>query len=313
VFQRLPRLLREIAADLGKPAELAIEGGETEADKAIVEMLFEPLLHVVRNAIDHGVERADVRAARGKPATAIIRLVASRHSDNVVVEVRDDGQGIDVARVRQVAAERKVIAEDALAALSDDEVMQLVFEPGFSTAAAVTGLSGRGVGMDAVRHAVGRVGGAVGIASRPGQGTTVRFTLPFSVMMTTVVQVGAGDRLFGIPLDAIVETVLVDAEAIAPIGGAQAIVYRNRTIPLVDLAQSLGLPVAERTAPDAIVVVTRVDGHYGALRVDRIGERMDVMLKPLEGLLADARGLAGSTLLGDGSVLLVLDVGELLQ
>jgi two-component system chemotaxis sensor kinase CheA len=313
VFQRFPRLVREISADLGKPTELVIEGGETEADKAIVEMLFEPLVHVLRNAIDHGVERADVRAARGKPATATVRLAASRHADNVVIEVADDGQGIDAARVRQAAAERKLLSDDALAGLSDDEAIQLVFEPGFSTAGAVTGLSGRGVGMDAVRHAVGRFGGAVTLESRPGLGTTVRFTLPFSVMMTTVVQVGAGDRFFGIPLDVIVETVLVDADAIVPVGGAQALVYRNRTIPLVDLAASLGLPLAERRESKAMVVVTRVDGQYGALRVDRIGERMEIMLKPLEGLLAGAPGLAGSTLLGDGSVLLVLDVGELLQ
>jgi two-component system chemotaxis sensor kinase CheA len=212
-----------------------------------------------------------------------------------------------------VATERGLLPDDALAGLSDDEAIQLVFEPGFSTAGAVTGLSGRGVGMDAVRHAVGRFGGAVALESRPGLGTTVRFTLPFSVMLTTVVQVGAADRFFGIPLDAIVETVLVDADAIVPVGGAQALVYRNRTIPLVDLAASLGLPLAERREPKAMVVVTRVDGQYGALRVDRIGERMEIMLKPLEGLLAGAPGLAGSTLLGDGSVLLVLDVGELLQ
>jgi two-component system chemotaxis sensor kinase CheA len=313
VFQRFPRLLREISRDLGKPAQLSIEGGETEADKAIVEMLFEPLLHVLRNAIDHGVVVPWSRSGRRKPPTATIRLSAHRQSEHVIVEVADDGQGIDVARVRRVASERKLFADDIVAALSDDELIDLIFEPGFSTATEVTGLSGRGVGMDAVRHAVERFGGSVSVGSRPGEGTTVRFTLPFSVMMTRVVLVGAGERVFGIPLDVVVETLRVAADSIAKIGAAHAIVLRNRTVPLVSLAEAVGLASDELAAGEATIVVVKAEGHYGALRVDRIGERMEVMLKPLDGLLAGMRGLAGSTLLGDGSVLLVLDVGELLQ
>ena len=312
-FARLPRLLREMSSDLKKPARLVVEGAETEADKAIVEMLFEPLLHVLRNAMDHGVENVSTRAAQGKPPVATIRLRAGRQGEHVVVEVSDDGAGIDVARIRQVALERDIIPEDLVAAMSDQEATNMIFEPGFSTARVVTGLSGRGVGMDAVRTSVSRLGGQVSVESRAGHGTTVRFTLPFSVMMTRVMVVRAEEQSFGIPLDAVVETLRIDADRIAPIGAAHAVVLRNRTLPVVALAGALGLTQDGRPTAEATLVVTKINGLYGALRVDRIGERMEVMLKPLDGLLAGMRGVAGSTLLGDGSVLLVLDLGELFQ
>jgi len=313
VFQRFPRLVREIAADLGKPASLIIEGDDTEADKVIVEMLFEPLLHLLRNALGHGVEPASLRAAQGKPAAATIRLRGARQGEHVVVEVSDDGRGIDVGRVRQAALERKVAAAEILDAMSDAEAIDLIFAPGFSTAAEVTDLSGRGVGLDAVRTAVERLAGQVSVESRSGEGTSVRLTLPFSVMMTRVMTVEAGGQMFGIPLDAIVETIRVGADSIIPVGAATAIVFRNRTVPVVELAGVLGVKRGESKETEATVVVARIEGQFGGLRVDRLGERMEVMLKPLEGILSGMPGIAGSTLLGDGSVLLVLDLGELLQ
>jgi len=313
VFQRFPRLVREISADLGKPASLVIEGEDTEADKVIVEMLFEPLLHLLRNALGHGVEPASLRAAQGKPAAATIRLRGARQGEHVVVEVSDDGRGIDVARVRQAALERKVAAAEILDAMSDAETIDLIFAPGFSTAAEVTDLSGRGVGLDAVRTAVERLAGQVSVESRAGEGTSVRLTLPFSVMMTRVMTVEAGGQMFGIPLDAIVETIRVGADSIIPVGAAEAIVFRNRTVPVVELAGVLGVKRGESKETEATVVVARIEGQFGGLRVDRLGERMEVMLKPLEGILSGMPGIAGSTLLGDGSVLLVLDLGELLQ
>ena len=313
VFQRFPRLVREIAADLGKSATLVIEGGDTEADKAIVEMLFEPLLHVLRNAIDHGIEEASTRAALHKPPTAIIRLRAQREGEHVIVEVSDDGRGIDVGRIRRLARERNLLSEEALSAMSDEEVINIIFEPGFSTSADVTGLSGRGVGMDAVRSAVERLAGHVSVESRAGHGTTLRFILPFSVMMTRVMLVGAGEQMFGIPLDAVVETLRIGADRIAPIGAAQVVVIRDRTIPVVSLAEALDVTRTGRQEAEVTLVVTKIEGHYGALRVDRVGERMEVMMKPLDGLLTGMRGLAGSTLLGDGSVLLILDVDTLIQ
>lgn len=313
VLQRFPRLVREISASLDKPVKLLIEGDETEADKAIVEMLFEPLLHIVRNALDHGVEASSVRRERNKPGVATLRIRASRQGGHVLVEVEDDGGGIDVARVRAVAKERGVASAEILDAMTEAEIVDLVFAAGFSTASRVTGLSGRGVGMDAVRTAVERVGGRVTIDSRSGLGATVKLLLPFSAMITHVMTVEAGGQMFGIPLDAVVETVGVPAETIMGVGAAQAVVRRNRTIPVFELAGLLQVREQRHDSPEAVIVVASIAGQLGGLRVDRLGERMEVMLKPLDGLLAGLPGIAGTTILGDGRVLLVLDLTEVLQ
>jgi two-component system chemotaxis sensor kinase CheA len=313
VFQRFSRLVREMAVSLDKPARLVVEGEGTEADKAVVESLFEPLLHVIRNALDHGVEDSVVRRAAGKPEAALIRLQGYREGERVIVEVIDDGAGIDPAVIRRVAAARGLMPKDALAALSDEDVIELIFAPGFSTAATVTDLSGRGVGMDAVRSAVERMGGRVSIRSRKGEGTTVRFVLPFTVMMTRVMIVEAAGQAFGVPFEAVVETLQLPRGDISPVGSAHAFVLRGRTVPLVSLSGTLGLASEVARPPSVKAVVTAIGGHLSALEVDGFGERLDVMLKPMDGLLAGMPGVAGTTLLGDGRVLIVLDLMELLQ
>jgi len=313
IFRRFPRLVREMATSLGKASRLVIVGESTEADKAVVEALFEPLLHVIRNAVDHGVEAPDQRAAAGKPDNATIRLSGWREGEHIIVEVVDDGRGIDPRELRQTAAQRGFANADALASMADDEVVNLIFAPGFSTAAAVTHVSGRGVGMDALRSSVERLGGRVTIHSRPTQGTTVRFTLPFTVMTTGLMTVESGGQAFGIPFEAVVETVRLPRDEISRLGAARAFVMRGRTIPLVVLAEALGLDRGPTDATVANTVVVDLGGQLGALEVDRIGERLDVMLKPMDGLLAGMRGIAGTTLLGDGQVLIVLDLQELLE
>jgi two-component system, chemotaxis family, sensor kinase CheA len=315
VFQRFPRALREMSLNLGKPAQIKIDGEDTEADKTIVEMLFEPLLHVVRNAVDHGIEDIEHRRLAGKPPVATITLRAVRDGDQVLITVSDDGAGIDVERIRQVAKDRGVASEEDLRGMSDSAVMDLVFVPGLSTASSITEISGRGVGMDAVRAAVERIGGRVSIASRPTQGTTVSFLLPFSVLMTQVMVVEAGGQAFGIPLDAVMETLLVAQGAISGVGEGRVIVQRNRTIPIVDLGSVLHV-VQEKRARDSsevTVIITAIADQLVGLQVERVGERMEVVLKPLEGLLAGTPGIAGTTLLGDGRVLLVLDILGILQ
>ncbi len=313
IFQRFPRLVREMAGSLGKSARLVSEGEGTEADKVVIEALFEPLVHVVRNAVDHGVESAEQRRAAGKPETAIIGLRGHREGEHVIIEVHDDGRGIDPAEMRRVAASRGLATAEALAALSDDEAVDLIFVPGFSTATAVTDISGRGVGMDVVRSAVARLGGRVKVSSRLGAGTTVRLLLPFTVMMTRVMTVEVAGQVFGVPFNAVVETLQVPRDRIISIGAAEAFELRGRTVPLVALARALGLNHDRRTSPVANIVVTDLGGQWGALEVDRFGERLDVMLKPMAGLLAGMTGLAGTTLLGDGRVLIVLDLEELLR
>jgi two-component system, chemotaxis family, sensor kinase CheA len=309
VFQRFSRLVREMSESLTKPVRLVVEGEETQADKAIVEMLFEPLLHVVRNAMDHGVETSGERAAAGKSAIATICLRGRREGQHVLVEVEDDGRGIDADRIRRVAVERGLVTADTVAGMSEGAVIDLIFMPGFSTATDVTDLSGRGVGMDAVRASIERLGGRVQLETRAGAGSTVRLVLPFSVMMTRVMTVEAGGQWFGIPLDAVVETVRVRRDEIRSVGQAHAFVLCNRTVPLVGLAAALGWAKAE-SDPDVTVVVASSGGVLGGLEVERLGARMDVMLKPPEGLLSGIPAIAGTTTLGDGQVLLVLDVKE---
>lgn len=313
VFQRFPRLVREMSNAAGKPSRLITEGEDTEADKAIVEALFEPLLHVVRNALDHGIEAPEIREARGKPAVAVIVLRALRSGEHVVVEVEDDGGGIDVARVRQVAIERGAASRESVEAMDEEEAANLIFRPGFSTAATVTALSGRGVGMDAVRTAIVGMGGMVEVDNRPGAGAVVRFLLPFTLMMTRVMTVYAGGQAFGIPFDAVVETVRTPRDHVSSIGAARAFVYRDQTTPVIDLARTLGAAGERNAAGDATLVVTSVAGELSAFEVDQVGTSLDVMLSPMDGLLSGVRGIAGATVLGDGKVLIVLDLHELAE
>jgi two-component system chemotaxis sensor kinase CheA len=313
VFNRFPRLVREIAETLGKPAKLVTEGDDTEADKVIVEHMFEPLLHIIRNALDHGIETPAERSALGKPPIATINLLAARSGDVVVIEVQDDGRGIDIDKVRALAVKREVADPATIAQMSDDEIADLVFAAGFSTAAAITDLSGRGVGMNVVRSNVERLGGTARLVSRPGLGTSVVLRLPFSVMMTRVMTVEAGGQVLGLPLDHVVETASVPRDQISAIGKSHAFVLRNRTIPLVNLARTLGQPESGAPSPEAKIVIVSVDGQLGGLEVQRLGDRLDVMLKPMDGILQGMPGVAGTSLLGDGTVLVVLDLQDLLQ
>ena len=296
-----------------KPAKLVTDGDDTEADKVVVEHLFEPLLHVIRNALDHGIETVAERATLGKPPIATINLRAARNGDVVVVEVQDDGRGIDIEKVRTLALKQEITDPASIAQMTDDEIADLVFAAGFSTAKTVTDLSGRGVGMNVVRSNVERLGGTARVASQPGIGTTVTLRLPFSVMMTRVMTVEAGGQILGLPLDHVVETALVSRSQISSVGKGKAFVLRNRTIPVIDLAASLGHSIGAESSAEAKLVVISFGGQLSGLEVTRFGERLDIMLKPMDGLLHGMPGVAGTSLLGDGSVLVVLDLLDLLH
>jgi two-component system chemotaxis sensor kinase CheA len=311
-FRRLPRLVRDVATRLGRAVSFTIEGAATQADKATVDALYEPLLHVLRNAVDHGVEPPAVRRAAGKLPQGRIALQAGAEGERVVVTVTDDGAGIDAATLRRTAAARGLASPEALAAMDDAAALDLVFLPGFSTASAVTETSGRGVGMDAVRAALQAIGGQVSIAPAPGGGTLVRLVVPQAVAITTVVVVSAAGEAFGVPIALIMETARVPRAAILPVGSGAAFVLRERTIPLVNLAALLG-GAAPADPREAKVLVVSVAGQPVGLEVDRFGARMDVVVRPLQGLLAGLPGLRGSALLGDGRVLLVLNLPELLR
>lgn len=316
VFRRFPRLVRDLAAGLDKKVSLVTEGDATEADRPIVEALFEPLLHVLRNAVDHGIETPDQREKSGKPIPAIITLRAARIGEEVVVEIADDGCGIDPAAIRATAQARGLAGAAALAAMSDTALLELIFAPGFSTSGTVSDLSGRGVGMDAVRAAISGLGGRVELATRPGAGTLIRFHLPFTVLLTRLLVVQAGGQAFGLPFEALAETLQVPRRQVIRTGDTDAVHWRGRTLPLLSLAQ-LVFPsdAGPDDGPAEVVqaVIIRDEVTFTALQVGRIGRQIDVMLKPLDGPLTGMRGIAGTALQGDGNVLIVLELQELLK
>ncbi|MEV0565986.1 chemotaxis protein CheA [Dactylosporangium sp. NPDC050588] len=312
-FSRFPRLVRDLSRRLGKRIELVTEGEDTMADKDVIEALADPLVHLVRNSLDHGIETPDERTTAGKPPQASITLSAVADGDAVVVEVADDGRGVDPVRVRQKAYERGLIGEEQLETMPDADAVNLIFQPGFSTAEQVSDLSGRGVGMDAVRASVERLGGTVTMRSEPGAGTVTRLRLPLSMAVTQVMVISVAGQRFGVPVDLVVETVRVPRDGVGRVLHQDVVVLRDEVVPVVDLAAELGLPWTPDPGADRAILVVSVGGGSVGLLVERFHREVDVILKPMEGLLSTAGHFVGTALLGDGLVLLVLNLKEVLS
>ncbi|NDY90493.1 chemotaxis protein CheA [Ideonella livida] len=313
IFQRFPRLVRDTSRRLGKEVNLVLDGQETAADKNIIESLGDPLVHIVRNSLDHGIETPEVRQAAGKPAVGTLRISARQESDRVVIEIHDDGKGMDPVVIKRKAWEKGLIDEAAMERMSDQEAIHLIFAPGFSTADVVSDLSGRGVGMDVVRTAVERVHGNVSLESVKGQGTRIRLSLPLSMAVTNVMTIEADGQVFGVPMDTVVETVRVPAAAVRRIKQSLVATLRGRIVPLKPLNQLLGLaaPPLTNDSEEYAVLVVRVGDETVGLLVDNFRETADIILKPLAGVLGGLSAYAGSALMGDGSVLMVLNVKEM--
>jgi two-component system chemotaxis sensor kinase CheA len=312
-FRRLPRMVHDLSRRLGKPTELVIDGDAIEADKAIVDELFEPLLHLVRNAMDHGIEDAAGRVAAGKPAKAILRLWVMRQGDRLVVGIADDGRGIDPEAIRSAAVRKGLATAEQAGRLDDAGALDLLFAAGFSTSADVSDLSGRGVGLDTVRSAIARLGGTVDLTSRVGAGTTITLHLPVSFALTQLLVVSVAGERYGVPMQSVLETVRVRRRAITPIRGNRAFVLRDRTVPLLSLSALLGLDEDAATEEeDLTVLVLALEDQQVGITIDAVAERMETITRPLGGLLTGVRGIAGTTVLGDGRVLLVLDVAGLI-
>jgi two-component system chemotaxis sensor kinase CheA len=307
VFRRFTRPVREAARGLGKEVVLDVAGEDTEADRSIVENLFEPLLHVVRNAVDHGLEDPATRLRGGKPGAGRIRIAAGQDDDGIVVSVSDDGRGIDPTFIRRRAVERGLCSVEAAATLDDEAVTDLIFAPGFSTAESVGALSGRGVGMDAVRAAAVRMGGRVSVESQVGLGTTVRLHLPRTVALARIMVVEAGGESYGIAMNAVVEVVRSPRTAIHAVAGGNATVLRGRTVPVFRLVDLSGHGQVSFAAPEALLLAIRAGAETVALEVDRVEDRIEAVVRPPSGLVGSLPGVAGTTLLGNGRVLLVLD------
>jgi two-component system, chemotaxis family, sensor kinase CheA len=314
IFQRFPRMVRDISRKLGKEVELVLEGESTEADKNIIEALSDPLIHIVRNSLDHGLESPEVRAAAGKNATGKLLIRATQESDRVLIEIIDDGRGINPNVIKQKAYEKGLIDESTLERLSDQEAVNLVFAAGFSTVEVISDLSGRGVGMDVVRSAVERINGTVGIESEVGKGTRLYLSLPLSMAVTNVMIVESNEQIFGVPMDMVVETVRVPRAQLSSIKQKQTTVLRGRIVPLLSLNDLLALPQEQVPNEDDefATLVVRIHGEHVGIVVDDFRETVDIILKPMSGILGGLGGFSGAALLGDGSVLMVLNPRELI-
>jgi two-component system, chemotaxis family, sensor kinase CheA len=311
-FSRFPRLVRDLSRRLGKSIELVTEGEDTMADKDVIEALGDPLVHLVRNSLDHGIEPSDERVAAGKTPQARLTLVAVADGDAVIVEVSDDGRGVDPDRVKRKAYEKGLITEEELESLTDTDAVDLLFRPGFSTADQVSDLSGRGVGMDAVRASVEKLGGSVTMRSEFGSGTKTRLRLPLSMAVTQVMVVSVAGQRFGIPVDLVVETVRIPGAEMGRVLHQEVVVLRGEVVPVIDLARALEMPWRPDPDADRAVLIVSVHGQRIGLLVEQFHREVDVILKPMEGLLAYAEEFSGTALLGDGLVLLVLNMKEVL-
>ncbi|HZG77818.1 MAG TPA: chemotaxis protein CheA, partial [Paenibacillus sp.] len=307
VFNKFHRFVRDMARQSGKRIRLAFEGEETTLDKTLVEAISDPLIHLIRNAIDHGVEPAEERERTGKPPEGLLRISAFREGNRVVLEVFDDGAGVDTERIREKLRTSGELPEERLAALTHQELVACVFRSGFSTAEEVTTLSGRGVGMDAVKRAIRRLQGDVGIRSERGAGTTVRIELPLTLSMTHILQVSVGDNAYGIPLEQIEETLRVSPGDVRTMQGEPVVILRDTVYPIVDLRAYLSLPEAEAGAAAGDASYLVILGNGIALRVDGLSGQQEVVVKPPEDCFKHLAYLAGASILGDGTVLLILN------
>lgn len=308
-FNRFHRVVRDVSNDLGKDVTLLISGAETELDKTVVEKIADPLMHLVRNALDHGIESLDVRRTRGKPDQGTLRLNAYHDSGSIVIEVSDDGGGLNKDRILEKAVEREIVTQGQH--LSDSEIYNLVFEPGFSTADQVTNLSGRGVGMDVVRRNIEALRGTVELHSELGTGTTVRIRLPLTLAIIDGFLVGVGANSYVIPLDTVVECVELDGAEYEKGAERGYVNLRGRVLPCLHLRQHFNL--AGETRRRENIVVVNHGGHQAGFVVDELLGEFQTVIKPLGRLFAGLKGISGSTILGTGDVALIVDVPALIQ
>ncbi|HJV35006.1 chemotaxis protein CheW [Geomonas sp.] len=309
VFNRFPRMVREIAAKLGKSVQFKSSGDSTELDKGLIEKVADPLSHLVRNALDHGLETAEKRLASGKPASGTLELAASQQGGRVVIEVIDDGAGLDRDRIMAKAVERGISCSDDM---RDEEVWQLIFMPGFSTAESVTDLSGRGVGMDVVLKNVQALGGRVQIASRAGRGTRVSISLPLTLAIVEGLSVAVGAERFIVPLNVIVESLQPKPEQLKSLNGREMVQVRGEYLPILRLHRLLEVEGAQPLPQRGILVLVEVEEERVALLADVLLDEQQVVVKSLEANFRKVEGSAGATILGDGRVALILEAAELL-
>ncbi len=307
LFQRMSRIAREAGNDVGKTLRVITEGASTEIDKTVIEKLADPLTHMIRNAVDHGLESTDTRREKGKDATGVIRLSAAHLSGRVIIEIGDDGAGINRDKVRQIAEDKGLISPDAQ--LTPQEIDNLIFAPGFSTATTLSNLSGRGVGMDVVKRAIQSLGGRVSISSQAGAGSIFSIVLPLTLAVLDGMVIGVGGQTVVVPISAIVETMRLDAGHVFRLGTDNSVVrVRGTYVPIVDVGAILGYrPPVEDPEKCVFLLVETADGPRSALLIDQIHDQRQVVIKGLEENYGHVEGVAAATILGDGRIALILD------
>lgn len=311
LFSKFPRLIRDVARTAHKEVDFVIEGEATELDRAVIELIGDPLVHLLRNAVDHGLEPTQLRTAMGKAARGTVRLSAAHEEGNVVITVQDDGRGIDPAHVRQAAVQRGLLSEDAAAKLDTHEATALIFEPNFSTADQVTEVSGRGVGLDVVRTNVKRLGGAVTVDSAIGQGATFRLSLPLTLAILQTMLVNVGAEVYAIPLTGIIESLYLDDWKVSRVRGKSVIYWRGQALPLLPLQDFFAQGEGAVEGKPAVVVVAWGKQRVG-LRVDGLIGKEEIVIKSMSPLVGNVPGISGCTILGDGRVALIVDVPGLI-
>ena len=311
VFNRFPRMLRDLAAKLGKKVELVTQGEATELDKSLVEKITDPLTHLVRNSCDHGIETGEERLAKGKPEHGTITLIASHQGGSIVIEVRDDGRGLNREKLIKKAREKGIDAPDSM---TDSEVWSLIFAPGFSTADQVTDVSGRGVGMDVVKKNITSLGGTVEIDSAEGYGMKVSVRLPLTLAIMDGMSVGVGDEVYILPLSSVVESFQVQKDTIKTVAGSGRVVeVRDEYMPVIELEQIFNVPRFDFEKSSNIMVVVEAEGGRVSLLVDELLGQQQVVVKNLEANYRKVTDVSGATIMGDGRVALILDVGSLVR
>lgn len=311
VFSRFPRLVRDLSRKSGKEVELVMEGEETELDKSVVEVIGDPLVHLIRNSMDHGIEEESVRVANGKSPKGKIFLRAYHRGHSVAIEVEDDGKGIDPEKMREVAVRKGILSAEEARALDDQEAVELIFAPGFSSADKITDISGRGVGMDVVRTNIKNLKGSVSTSTELGKGTRFTLSLPLTLAIIDALMVNIAGQVYAIPLDAVSETTKIEACRLTDVKGRKAVTLRGEVLGIVDLSELLNLPSSMNEHEVLSVVVIHDNERRMGLVVDSLLERQEIVIKPLGEYLGDLKGISGATILGDGSVILILDPHEI--
>lgn len=308
LFQKYPRIARDLARQLGKDVELVLAGEETEVDKTMIEDLADPLIHLIRNAVDHGVEMPAERAASGKSAKSLVRLEARQEGDHIVLIIADDGKGMSAERIRAKAVEKGLISEEEANTLDERQSLNLIFLPGFSTKAQISDVSGRGVGMDVVKTNIQKLNGAIEIRSEPGKGSVFIISLPLTLAILPVLLVLLGDQPFALPLSLVREILPIEQSRIQEVGGKETLVVRGEVLPVITLARLLGWPLQK--TPEYGVFMQTAERSF-ILGVDSFAGRDDAVIKSLEDFRP--KGVAGVTTLSNGQIVLILDMKELLS